>query len=89
METGGSTECLCPKCLTQQLVVKIDELTSSLSLQQLLNIAAQYRDKPDLQQHIDYDLENGNMVFTRWYHLKRGSCCGNGCRHCPYSEQVK
>jgi hypothetical protein len=33
----------------------------------------------------DYYLdENGNMVFTAAYHLKRGTCCGNGCRHCPY-----
>ncbi|MGD0730936.1 MAG: DUF5522 domain-containing protein [Terracidiphilus sp.] len=24
------------------------------------------------------------MVFTAAYHLKRGSCCGSGCRHCPY-----
>jgi hypothetical protein len=23
-------------------------------------------------------------VFTAIYHLKRGSCCGSGCRHCPY-----
>ncbi len=32
----------------------------------------------------DYYLEEGNMVFTAAYHLKRGSCCGSGCRHCPY-----
>ena len=24
------------------------------------------------------------MVFTAAYHLKRGYCCGSGCRHCPY-----
>ncbi|WP_323756859.1 DUF5522 domain-containing protein [Roseivirga sp.] len=24
------------------------------------------------------------MVFTEKYHLKRGYCCKNGCRHCPY-----
>lgn len=28
--------------------------------------------------------ENGLMVFTEAYHLKRGYCCKNGCRHCPY-----
>ncbi len=34
--------------------------------------------------------ENGLMVFTEAYHLKRGYCCGNGCRHCPYDhENVK
>jgi hypothetical protein len=33
----------------------------------------------------DYYLdENGNIVFTAVYHLKRGTCCGSGCRHCPF-----
>jgi hypothetical protein len=32
----------------------------------------------------DYYLENGRMVFTAAYHLKRGHCCRSGCRHCPY-----
>ncbi len=31
-----------------------------------------------------YD-EQGLLVFTEKYHLDRGSCCGNGCRHCPYN----
>ena len=38
---------------------------------------------PALTQE-DYYFENGLMVFTAAYHLKRGSCCGSGCRHCPY-----
>lgn len=29
-------------------------------------------------------LEDGRMVFTAQYHLRRGYCCGNGCRNCPY-----
>jgi hypothetical protein len=32
----------------------------------------------------DYYEENGLFVFTAQYHLKRGYCCGSGCRHCPY-----
>lgn len=28
--------------------------------------------------------EQGFMVFTETYHLKRGYCCKNGCKHCPY-----
>ena len=32
----------------------------------------------------DYYLENGLLVFTAAYHLKRGYCCGSGCRHCPF-----
>ena len=32
----------------------------------------------------DYYFEGPNLVFTVQYHLKRGSCCGSSCRHCPY-----
>ena len=33
----------------------------------------------------DYYLDsNGYMVFTEKYHLERGYCCKNGCRHCPW-----
>lgn len=33
----------------------------------------------------DYYIDKGNWVFTEKYHLKRGYCCGSGCRHCPYN----
>lgn len=32
-------------------------------------------------------LENGKVVFTEVHHIKRGWCCGNGCRHCPYTPR--
>lgn len=32
----------------------------------------------------DFYMEKGFVVFTEKYHLKRGYCCGNKCRHCPY-----
>ncbi|HUX46237.1 MAG TPA: DUF5522 domain-containing protein [Terracidiphilus sp.] len=32
----------------------------------------------------DYYFEGPYLVFTAAYHLKRGSCCNSGCRHCPY-----
>ena len=34
----------------------------------------------------DYYHEGGFIVFTSRYHLRRGKCCGSGCRHCPYQE---
>ena len=34
----------------------------------------------------DYYLEGAAVVFTAAYHLRRGYCCGSGCRHCPYRE---
>lgn len=35
-----------------------------------------------------YYAENGFLVFTEAYHLKKGYCCGNGCRHCPYDYEA-
>ena len=35
----------------------------------------------------DFYWEGGFIVFTRLYHLKRGYCCGSGCRHCPYQPR--
>lgn len=32
----------------------------------------------------DSYVENGCVVFTAKYHLRRGYCCGSACRHCPY-----
>ena len=31
-----------------------------------------------------YHTPEGYVVFTEKYLLKRGYCCQNGCRHCPY-----
>lgn len=33
-----------------------------------------------------YYTEQGFIVLTAKYHLERGTCCGNGCRHCPYDH---
>ncbi len=38
----------------------------------------------NVMEGIDYYTEQGLTVFTAWYLLKRGYCCDNGCRHCPY-----
>lgn len=37
---------------------------------------------------VDYILENGQWVFTDVYHLRRGYCCHNGCRFCPYDDKA-
>ena len=45
--------------------------------------------KPPLVEGVDYYLnEQGLMVLTKKYHLDRGYCCGNGCRHCPYHYEA-
>jgi 2-iminoacetate synthase ThiH len=44
---------------------------------------------PPLSPEDYYFNEEGLMVFTAKYHLKRGYCCQNGCRHCPYRFRPK
>jgi hypothetical protein len=34
-----------------------------------------------------YINDEGNLVFTEEYHLKRGYCCENNCLHCPYTTK--
>jgi hypothetical protein len=34
-----------------------------------------------------YYNEQRYIVLTEVYHLNRGSCCGKGCRHCPYDYE--
>lgn len=44
---------------------------------------------PDpLKEGVDYYLEKGCWVFTEHFLLKRGKCCGSGCRHCPYRKKA-
>ena len=35
-----------------------------------------------------YYNEQGYMVLTAHCLLRRGFCCGNGCRHCPYNYEA-
>ncbi|MFC0774408.1 DUF5522 domain-containing protein [Terrimonas alba] len=34
---------------------------------------------------VHYIIEDGLIVLTEQFHLERGYCCGNGCRHCPFN----
>jgi hypothetical protein len=38
-----------------------------------------------------YFSADGFLIFTEKYHLKRGYCCENACKHCPwqYKKQAK
>lgn len=35
-----------------------------------------------------YYNEQGYIVLTEQFHLKKGYCCGNGCKHCPYDYEA-
>jgi hypothetical protein len=42
-----------------------------------------------LLENVHYYNEGGRVIFTELFHIQRGSCCGNGCRHCPYTKPNK
>lgn len=45
--------------------------------------------RPDLAEDEYYLSEEGFIVFTEKYHLRRGYCCKSGCKHCPYGFDPK
>jgi hypothetical protein len=45
------------------------------------------KDTDAAPQQPDWYFEGGLLVYTAAYHLKRGYCCGSGCRHCPYEPK--
>lgn len=79
----GSQEEIC-WCMAypQALIIEGQDCLCESCL--LMNITASFTKKTPTEQEEDYYIENGFYVFTSSYHLKRGSCCKNGCRHCPY-----
>ena len=38
-------------------------------------------------ENVDYYFEKGLMVLTAHFLKKRGFCCENNCRHCPYKNK--
>ena len=50
----------------------------------MLTLAEPYRNKSELIKDVDFKVVNDLYVFSKWYHIKRGECCGNDCQNCPY-----
>jgi hypothetical protein len=36
---------------------------------------------------IHYYMDDVRVVFTALYHIQREECCGNKCKHCPYTPK--
>ena len=51
------------------------------------DVVASSRQDAELQEGIDYYLEDGLFVFTAEFLRKRGYCCESGCRNCPYQNR--
>ncbi len=71
-------DCLCKDCLSD--------------INQLAKTARSYQfpsQKEMLIEGLHFYKEGPHTVFTDIYHILRGNCCGNGCRHCPYGFKKK
>lgn len=79
------SQCLCPHCLSVRIKTKLNDEPEKAA-PYLKKAAKQVMSGiPNLQEDLDYYInDEGNWVFTTFYHLRKGYCCQNGCKHCPY-----
>ena len=77
-------DCLCPKCLREA----IQEMTCSgrATAGRVPSSRQTGMNPSPLVEGEDYYSEGELVIFTERYHLRRGYCCENGCRHCPYTS---
>lgn len=75
---------LCLSCHIDRLKELIDNYLQVLTEDKIQSI--QQLGRPNyLIKGIDYNInESGNWIFTKWYLLRKGPCCGRGCQNCPY-----
>lgn len=76
--TTSYNDCLCCKCMAEIDQMVQFKLQHSFPTQKELMI-----------EGLHYYFENGYFVFTELYHLQRGYCCKNDCRHCAYGNKKR
>lgn len=80
---GFEPRCLCWSCLQAVARLFRDRETAENEVAKIREAAIERKSFAELEEDFYLD-EDGNTVFTASYHLKRGTCCQNGCRHCPF-----
>ena len=75
LQNSFYVDCLCSGCLAE-----IDTMIA------LKGHHPFPRKREQLVEGLHYYMDNGYWVFTELYHLLRGYCCGNHCRHCAYGN---
>lgn len=78
LEDLPEPRCLCQRCL--EAIAANEEIT----WEEL--VAGSRPTLPPPSTDGNSYLEDGGVVFTAQFHLRRGYCCGSGCRHCPYAD---
>jgi hypothetical protein len=68
--------CLCTTCL-----IELDELNQKAVTIPLPETRGEFI------ENLHYYLDGNFWVFTEFYHIQRGYCCGNNCKHCAYNKK--
>lgn len=76
--TNSYFDCLCNQCL--------ETINSKVAAAKSHSFPTQ---KNEFIEGVHFYKEGNMWVFTELYHLLKGSCCGNGCRHCVYGFKKK
>ena len=77
--------CLCTACMEVKIKAAIEQYAKEVKEGKRINEAPSFaKANQKMEEGLDYYIENGLLVMSSWFHLKRGKCCGSGCRHCPY-----
>jgi len=81
--------CLCEVCLERLMAEKFNQKEIELSAEDRLKVMAM-GEPSYLRKNLDYQVNflDGRELyeFTSWYLLRRGSCCYNDCKNCPYPK---
>ena len=87
LSPSSGLNCRCPACLTRAISEQITQQIDTHAVHQFAPVQAIAHQKLPLIEGLDYQIDSaGRWVLSRWYLLKRGECCGNACRNCPYGH---
>lgn len=99
IKARADSNCLCPHCLSARMKRLFEGyperakayLAQRPKVKEEVKEIVKEKGVNDFKEGLDYYLnEDGNWVFTAFYHLKKGYCCQNACKHCPYGfEEIK
>ena len=83
LAAAADQDCLCPECLSAAFEnLNCDHKSDGAGAYPPIETTV--RSALALVEGEDYYSEGAAIVFTARYHLRRGYCCENRCRHCPY-----
>jgi cob(I)alamin adenosyltransferase len=82
-ESSNGVKALLEKATRTMSIPKLP-VPETASPPEIVDVEDLHMQALQLQQSSYVDPATGFTVFTELLHLKRGTCCGNQCRHCPY-----